>query len=302
MRITYDIPAALEAIAQLPRPLGFVPTMGALHAGHMRLVESARQECASVVASLFVNPLQFGAGEDLDTYPRDIAGDTKKFESAGVDVLFMPDAEAMYPPGFSTTIDVGEIGTKFEGIARPEHFRGVATVVTKLLHIVQPDILYLGQKDAQQTAVLRKLIADLAIPTEIHIVPTVRERDGLAMSSRNAYLGVSERVAAPNLYKALESLRTAMSNGESKIAAQTKATEEFMNRCNKICHEDPPNCHPERSEAESRDRENVCILDYVDAVDATTFEPIDTLRAPAFIIGSARFGTTRLIDNLWIAA
>lgn len=272
MQIAYDVPALREAIAQLPRPLGFVPTMGALHAGHLRLLKVARQECASVVASLFVNPLQFGAGEDLEKYPRDLEGDTTKFSGSGVDVLFMPDADVMYPPGFSTTIDTGEIGTAFEGAARPEHFRGVATVVTKLLNIVQPDTLYLGQKDAQQTAVLRKLITDLSIPTEIRIVPTVRERDGLAMSSRNAYLTVSERVAAPNLYKALEAIRTAMSNDESKAAAIAEATKKIAS------------------------------AEYFDVVDATTFEPIDTLRAPAFIIGSARFGTTRLIDNLWIAA
>jgi pantoate--beta-alanine ligase len=262
-----------EIVRALPRPLGFVPTMGALHAGHMRLVEVAREECASVAASIFVNPMQFGAGEDFMKYPRDVTGDGAKFAAAGVDVLFVPEADTMYPPGFSTAVDVGVMGAVFEGALRPGHFAGVATVVTKLLHVVQPDVLYLGQKDAQQTAVLRKAVRELAFAAEVRVVPTVREVDGLALSSRNVYLNARERSAAPDLYRALLSIRDALAIGAKKEDAIAAAhlAEGFE-------------------------------LDYFDVVDADTFEPLDTLRAPAFIIGAARLGAARLIDNIWIAA
>ena len=275
MRVTRNIAEMRSEVVKLSRPLGFVPTMGALHAGHMRLIEVARKECASVVASLFVNPLQFGEHEDLERYPRDADGDKVKFADAGVDALFLPNVSEIYPEGFSTRVDVGKIGTVFEGAIRPDHFRGVATVVTKLLNVVQPDIVYLGQKDAQQTAVLRKLVRDLSIPVEVRIVPTVRETDELAMSSRNTYLDERERAAAPALYHALEAIQQAMSSGVLKKEAIKAAGRVFG---------------------------HVGVLDYLEVVDADTFEPIETLRAPAFIIGAARFGNTRLIDNLWIAA
>jgi len=285
VQTTGDISAMRKIVRALSRPLGFVPTMGALHAGHMRLVDVAREECASVAASIFVNPMQFGAGEDFAKYPRDVAGDSTKFVGAGVDVLFVPDvgagagakavaeADTMYPPGFSTTVDIGAMGMVFEGALRPGHFAGVATVVTKLLHIVQPDVLYLGQKDAQQTAVLRKVVRDLAFATEVRIVPTVREADGLALSSRNAYLNAHERSAAPDLYRALLSIRDALAIGAKKEDAIAAAhlAEGFE-------------------------------LEYFDIVDADTFESLENLRAPAFIIGAARLGATRLIDNIWIAA
>jgi len=273
MRMTGEIAAIHEIVRSLPRPLGFVPTMGALHAGHMHLVNVAREECASVAASIFVNPLQFGAGEDFVTYPRDVAGDSAKFEDAGVDALFIPDEATIYPPGFSTTVDVGVIGAVFEGALRPQHFVGVTTVMTKLLHIVQPDVLYLGQKDAQQTAVLRKLVRDLAFPVEVRVVPTVREADGLALSSRNAYLSGDERAVAPNLYRALSAIQNALRAGARKEDAVAAANlpAEFD-------------------------------IEYFDVVDADTFVSLETLRTPAFIIGAARLGTTRLIDNIWIAA
>jgi pantoate--beta-alanine ligase len=262
-----------ELFATLPRPLGFVPTMGALHEGHLELVRSAKRGSESVVVSIFVNPLQFGRGEDLERYPRDLEGDSEKLSGLGVDVLFTPSAQTLYPPGFSTYVDVGKIGTVFEGAARPTHFRGVTTVVAKLLNIVQPDALYLGQKDAQQTAVLRTMIRDLDVATRVQIVPTRRETDGLAMSSRNAYLSEKERKAAPSLYGALRALKSALENGTPKPVAIARASEELR---------------------------SVATLDYFDVVDAHSFEPLDHLRPSAFVIGAARFGSTRLIDNIWI--
>lgn len=248
--------------------------MGALHDGHLALARRAREDSMTLAASIFINPLQFGVGEDLEKYPRDIESDRAKFSAAGVDVLFLPNQAVMYPSDFSTSVDVGEMGARFEGAARPTHFRGVTTVVSKLLNIVRPDSLYLGQKDAQQTAVLRRMVRDLDIPTHVVIVPTEREPDGLAMSSRNVYLSPQERQAAPSLHHALQALRMAMQMGKSKsdavAAAQTRL--------------DP-----------------LAKLDYLDVVDANTFAPIDVLSPPAFVIGAARFGTTRLIDNLWIA-
>jgi pantoate--beta-alanine ligase len=267
------VAAARDGLAALPRPLGFVPTMGALHEGHLKLVEAARDQCAAVAASVFVNPAQFGPGEDFERYPRDIEGDNAKLGRSGVDLLFAPRTEEMYPPGFSTYVDAGEIGTHFEGAVRPAHFRGVATIVTKLLHIIQPDVLYLGQKDAQQTAVLRRVVRDLNLATRVQIVPTVRESDGLALSSRNVYLTAGQRAAAPTLHAALEAMLEELRRGANAQAARDRA----------------------RSILDS-----IAQLDYLDVVDADTFAPLATLRPPAFIIGAARFGETRLIDNLMV--
>ena len=247
--------------------------MGALHDGHLALVRRARAESITVAVSVFVNPLQFAAGEDLAKYPRDLEGDKQKLASAGADVAFTPSDESMYPNGFSTSVDVGDIGSAFEGAIRPSHFRGVATVVTKLLNIVRPDTLYLGQKDAQQTAVLRKLVRDLELPVSVTIVPTERDTDGLALSSRNAYLTPEQREAAPSLHNALQAVRLAMSAGRSKVDAIAMG----KTRLSKVAE-----------------------LDYIDVVDANSFNPIDTLEPPAFVIAAARFGTTRLLDNLWI--
>jgi len=247
--------------------------MGALHEGHLALARRARANSVTVVASVFVNPLQFAENEDLGTYPRDFDGDAQKLANTGVDVLFAPTKDAMYPTGFSTSVDAGDVASRYEGAARPTHFRGVATVVAKLLNIVRPDALYLGQKDAQQTAVLRRIVRDLEVPVEIVIVPTEREEDGLALSSRNAYLTPEQRAAAPSLHNALQALRLAMAAGRSKAdsiaAARTRLSP-------------------------------LAELDYLDVVDALSFAPIDTLTPPAFVIGAARFGSTRLLDNLWI--
>ncbi len=197
-----------------PRPIGFVPTMGFLHEGHISLVRRAREECASVVASIFVNPTQFGPSEDLSRYPRDLPRDLSMLETAGVDISWTPLAEEMYPEGFNSWVNVEGITNGLEGEVRPGHFRGVTTVVTKLFHIVEPQKAYFGQKDAQQLAVIRKMTKDLNFPIEIIPCPTVREKDGLAMSSRNVYLSPEERQAATVIFRALGAARLEFQNGE----------------------------------------------------------------------------------------
>lgn len=259
--------------AGLARPLGFVPTMGALHAGHLQLVATARAQCASVAASVFVNPMQFGPDEDFDRYPRDYTADRDKLAVAGVALLFAPERSEVYPAGFTTSIDVGAAGTGFEGALRPTHFAGVVTVVAKLLNIVRPDVLYIGQKDAQQTAVLRTLVRDLNVPTRVEIVPTVREGDGLALSSRNVYLTQAERAAAPSLHTALQTALEALQAGEGKARALERGRKALS---------------------------PVAQLEYLDVVHADTFAVLETLAPPAFIVGAARFGQTRLLDNLLV--
>ncbi len=273
MNVAYELAPARAQVDTLARPLGFVPTMGALHAGHLRLVEAARRECKSVAVSLFVNPMQFGPQEDYERYPRDFVEDSAKLAQAGVDLLFAPEAQTMYPPDFSTFADVGELGTSFEGAIRPTHFRGVATIVTKLLHVVEADVLYLGQKDAQQAAVLSKLVRDLNFRTRVQIVETVREADGLALSSRNAYLSNDERSAAPTLYAALQTMLKELRSGKSVEQARERAIRALSPQAR---------------------------LEYLDVVDERTFRRLEALRAPAFVIGAAQVGRTRLLDNLWI--
>ncbi len=247
--------------------------MGALHEGHLELVRRARERCAAVVASIFVNPLQFAPNEDLATYPRDLQHDREKLAAAGIDALFEPDVPAMYDANFSTFVVVEPMEALFEGSQRHGHFRGVSTVIAKLLNIVRPDVLFLGQKDAQQAVLLQKMIADLDFPVEVEVVPTVREPDGLAMSSRNRYLDATRRVEAGTLYQALCTTVRALEGGARKADALTAGAAALSSRAH---------------------------LDYLEVVDAGTFEPIDELRPPAFVIGAARFGTTRLIDNVWV--
>ena len=273
MELAITVAPARALFRALPRPLGFVPTMGALHQGHLDLVRRAHSRCASVGVSIFVNPLQFGANEDLAAYPRDLERDRAKLAAAGVNVLFTPETATMYPPDFATAVDVGALGTVFEGAVRPLHFRGVTTVIAKLLNIVQPEILFLGQKDAQQAVVLRKMLGDLDFPVELELVPTVREPDGLAMSSRNGYLDANQRTAAPTLYRALLATREALEDGSSKSEAVSAG----------------------RAALDSSAK-----LDYLDVVDANSFATLDRLRPPAIIVAAARFGGTRLIDNLWV--
>jgi len=204
-----------RAAAELPREgeIGLVPTMGAFHDGHLSLFRAARAENELVVASLFVNPAQFGADEDLERYPRDEERDARLAEEAGVDVLFAPAQDEIYPPGFQTWVEVEQLGAILEGGHRPGHFRGVATVCLKLFNLVRPRRAYFGQKDAQQAAVLKRMVRDLAVPVEIRVLPTVRDVDGLALSSRNAYLSPGEREAALSLPRALEARDRALLNG-----------------------------------------------------------------------------------------
>jgi pantoate--beta-alanine ligase len=232
--------------------LGLVPTMGALHAGHRALLRRARAECDEVVMSLFVNPAQFGPDEDFDRYPRDEERDRAIAAEEGVDRVFAPSVAEMYPEGFATTVSVGHLGAAFEGAHRPGHFDGVATVVVKLFNLVRPAAAYFGQKDAQQLAVIRRVTADLALGVEIRAVETVREDDGLALSSRNAYLSPEERRRAPSLHRALVARDPGLVEGD---------------------------------------------LDYLAVVDADTFAEVEP-RPGALVIGAARFGSTRLIDNI----
>ena len=238
------------------RHIGLVPTMGAFHEGHLALFGAARDECDVVVVSLFVNPAQFGANEDFARYPRDEAGDARLAEAAGVDILFAPSAEEMYPDGYATWVDVEEVGT--EGLARPGHFRGVATVCLKLFNIVQPQVAYFGQKDAQQAAVLHTMIRDLDLALDLRLVPTVRDADGLALSSRNAYLSEDERRQALALPRALESGRSAHVLGSDPVAAARGALNGLE-----------PN--------------------YVELFD---------LDGVTLLAAAARVGSTRLIDNI----
>ncbi|MFI5272818.1 MAG: pantoate--beta-alanine ligase [Ktedonobacterales bacterium] len=259
------------------RVAGFVPTMGYLHAGHLSLVARARADSEQVIASIFVNPAQFGPGEDLARYPRDLPRDLALLKGAGADVVFVPDVNAMYPPGFSTyVVPGGVLSERLEAASRPGHFRGVATVVLKLLNLVQPTRAYFGQKDAQQVAVLRRMLADLDVPVELRVRPTVREADGLAMSSRNAYLSLADRAAAAVLFRALGA--GAETFGTGNAAGAVEAVRHTM--------------------AQVVAREPRVALEYADICDPDSFEPLTAARAPALLAIAARLGTTRLIDNV----
>ena len=267
--------AARKARAE-SRIIGFVPTMGALHAGHTALVERAKQECAPVIASIFVNPKQFGPKEDFAKYPRTLEADSEKFAAAGVDALFLPEAAEIYPSGFRTYVTVEGLSERLEGRSRPGHFRGVATVVMKLLEIVQPHFAYFGRKDAQQVRIISQMARDLNLDTEIAVCPIVRGPDGLALSSRNAYLNADERRAATVLYRALEATRTELkAGGRDSLQLQTA-----MRRV---------------LEAESQAK-----VDYAEVVDADSFEPVRRIARPSYILLAAFIGKTRLIDNLYV--
>ncbi len=259
--------------ARLAGPLGLVPTMGALHEGHMSLVRRAREENATAVVSIFVNPAQFGPGEDFEAYPRDMAADLAKLDEAGVNIVFAPAAAEMYPEGFDTYVDVGRIAERLEGEARPGHFRGVATVVCKLLSIVRPDRAYLGSKDAQQGLVIQRLNTDLDLGAEIVMCPTVREPDGLALSSRNAYLDADERRAATVLYRAL-SLAGSMKSSPAKAVRAAML--------------------------DMLEAEPLASVDYISVADAATLEELEAVDRPALVSLAVRIGSTRLIDNMVI--
>ena len=257
-----------------PRPLGLVPTMGALHPGHKALVAAARAECASVVATIFVNPAQFGPSEDLARYPRPLTSDLAQLEEAGVDGAFTPTVDEMYPEGFDKPARVGGPALPLEGEVRPGHFDGVAMVVTKLLSQAGPDRAYFGQKDGQQLAVVRRLAADLDAPVTIVAVPTVREADGLAVSSRNAYLSAEERAAAPALYRALAAAR-------DRFRAGVHDRDDLESGCRALLEREP----------------GIDAVDYVAAVDPDTMEPWAGAGI-AMLAAAVRMGEVRLIDNV----
>ncbi len=259
---------------QLAEPVGLVPTMGYLHEGHLALVRQARAENPSVVVSIFVNPTQFGPQEDFKHYPRDTQRDLALLEKKGADIVFMPSVDEMYPARFSSWVEVGKVTERLEGASRPGHFRGVTTVVAKLLNIVEPARAYFGQKDAQQAIVIKKMVADLNMNLEIVAVPTVREPDGLAMSSRNAYLNPQERQAALVLYQALSLAQKLWSQGEK----------------------DAPTIRQQMTALIGK--QPLADIDYVSIANAETLDELDTVKSPALVSLAVRIGKTRLIDNV----
>ena len=260
---------------ETPRPLGLVPTMGALHDGHLSLVDRARADSETVAVSIFVNPTQFGEGEDFAEYPRDLDADLEMLRQRGTDLVFVPDVSEVYPPGFDTWVDVGPIADRLEGAARPGHFRGVATVVAKLFGIVQPERAYFGQKDGQQTVVVRKLARDLDMGIEVVVLPTVRETDGLAMSSRNVRLSSEQRRAAAVVYRALCSGRDLWSAGEKSAPRIIEAVREVL---------------------EAEPLLGGC--DYVSLAATDTLEELERAELGAMLSTAVHLGPVRLIDNL----
>jgi len=256
--------------------IGLVPTMGALHEGHTALVKRARQECSRVIASVFVNPKQFGPKEDYKKYPRDLEKDAEKLAAAGVDALFAPEATDVYPDGFRTYINVEGISERLEGRSRPGHFRGVATVVLKLFEIVQPNFAYFGRKDAQQVRIISEMTRDLNLDAEIVVCPIVREADGLALSSRNAYLSVEERKAATVLHRALTA-------AQSELAAGVRDAAQLQAVMRRIIEAEP-----------------LATADYTEIVSADTFEPVVRVARSCYAVLAVFVGKTRLIDNLLI--
>jgi pantoate--beta-alanine ligase len=257
--------------------IGLVPTMGALHDGHRALIRSARLRCDAVVVSIFVNPIQFGPAEDLATYPRARARDRALCRAEGADACFEPTAAAMYPDGFQTTVSLSAIARRWEGEARPQHFSGVATVVAKLFGIVRPHVALFGAKDFQQSVLVRQLVEDLNLGVKIVIHPTVREPDGLAMSSRNIYLSPAERAVATTLYKSLCAGAAAIHNGVTDAAAIQDAMTEVVRK------------------------ERTLTIDYLAVCDPRTLEPLSAVRSRAVLLGAVRLGAVRLIDNLSVA-
>jgi pantoate--beta-alanine ligase len=273
MKVITSLSELRAARTTLPEPVGFVPTMGYLHAGHISLVNAAKANCASVVVSIFVNPTQFGPSEDLTNYPSDLTRDLSMLEAAGVDLVWTPTPEGMYPTGFQTWVDVQELAKGLEGEARPGHFRGVTTIVAKLFNAVGPDRAYFGQKDAQQAAVMRRMTRDLDFPVEIVVCPTTREPDGLAMSSRNTYLSPRERMAATVLFHALTAAKTAYESGERDAETLRRTMRDVITA------------------------EPLARLNYVSCADYDTLEELVNVRSKALLSMAVYLGKTRLIDN-----
>jgi len=274
MKVVEKIDDLKRLRLKLAEPVGFVPTMGYLHEGHLALVRQARAENPSVVVSIFVNPTQFGPEEDFNQYPRHPQRDLALLEKEGTDVVFMPSVAEMYPPKFKSWVEVGKVAERLEGASRPGHFRGVATVVARLFDIVQPDKAYFGQKDAQQLIAIKQMVADLDMNLEIVAVPTVREPDGLAMSSRNTYLNPEERKAAVVLYQALSLAQKLWAQGEKDAQA-------IRQQMTNLIQKQP-----------------LANIDYISIADADTLDELDTVRPPALVSLAVKIGSTRLIDNV----
>jgi pantoate--beta-alanine ligase len=273
LRIVRSRAELREALASAPRPVGLVPTMGWLHDGHRALIDRARTDNATTVVSIFVNPRQFGDPADLEKYPRSEARDIEICTEEDVDLVFAPDVEEIYPPGFDTTVTVGGVARPLEGAARPGHFDGVATVVAILFELVGAERAYFGQKDAQQLLVIRRMALDLALPTAVIGCPTVREPDGLAMSSRNVHLSPEERSAAPIIHRALVAARSMHERGE-------QSAEALRSEMRRVLASEP-----------------LAKPEYVSVADGSTLDELETVDAPALLSAAVRFGSTRLIDN-----
>lgn len=278
MKTVTTISELRNAREELPEPVGLVPTMGYLHEGHLSLAHRAREECRSVVASIFVNPTQFAPEEDLDSYPRDLERDLRLLEEAGVDLVWMPTPDVMYPEGYQTWVEVADLTQMLEGASRPTHFRGVTTVVAKLFNGVMPQKAYFGQKDAQQAVVIRRMVTDLDFPIEIVVCPIVREPDGLAMSSRNTYLDPEQREAATVLNRSLNAARDAFDIGERDAGALRDLVTEIMAA------------------------EPLATLEYISCAHPDTLKELDGPVDKALLSMAARVGKTRLIDNMVIGS
>jgi len=274
IKIVETIEEMKQSRLQLIEPVGLVPTMGYLHEGHLSLVRQARIENPSLVVSIFVNPAQFSPQEDLNSYPCDTQRDLALLQKENTDIVFIPPAAEMYPPQFNSWVEVAKITERLEGVSRPTHFKGVTTVVAKLFNIVQPAKAYFGQKDAQQALVIRKMVADLNMNLEIITLPTVREPDGLAMSSRNVYLNPEERRAAVVLCEALNLAQQLWVQGEKRAAKFRREMTELIQQ------------HP------------LAVIDYVSVADAETLNELEGIKPPALVSLAVRFGKTRLIDNV----
>ena len=274
MKVIKKIDEMKRLRQQLAEPIGFVPTMGYFHEGHLSLVRQARAENPSVVVSIFVNPTQFGPQEDFTSYPRDPQRDLARLDKERTDIVFMPSVAEMYPPQFNSWVEIGEVSERLEGVSRPGHFRGVTTVVAKLFNIIQPTKAYFGQKDAQQAIVIRKMVAELNMNLEIITLPTVREPDGLAMSSRNTYLKPEERRAAVVLYQALCLAEELYAGGE-------RTAERIRQEMTALIRKQP-----------------LANIDYVSVADTETLDELDTVNSPALVSMAVRIGKVRLIDNI----
>ena len=275
MRVIHTVKDMRSVCRTVERPLGLVPTMGALHQGHLALVRRAKQENRTLAATIFVNPTQFGPQEDLQQYPRDLERDLDLLRTEGVDLVYTPGVEEVYPSGFDSWVEVGGLSDRLEGAHRPGHFRGVATVVAKLFNLIQPDRAYFGQKDGQQTAIVRKMVKDLDFGLDIVVVPTVRDSDGLALSSRNVYLTPEQRRAAPVIYRALCASSLLWGDGVKdgdRLRAEVLET--------------------------LRQEPLLDGIDYVSVADAETLEELEQVEGRAMVSVAVRLGQTRLIDNI----